>query len=153
MVVIGFRCWPDKFSYVVLKGTRSVPQAIAGDVISGPTNMSRAGVLNWVSKEVTALLTRHKPTQARFKAIEPMAMKNTSALRRAEIEGVLQASLYECGLQEVTGLTKGQMKAKLEFDGSAKYVVRILNNSPLADFSGKAEEDAAVAAWCALEQG
>jgi hypothetical protein len=116
-----------------------------------PTDLSRAGFLSWISNEVKAILGRRRINASAYKQIEPKAQKNTSLLHRAEVEGVIQAVLYESGCRDVTGLIKSQLKAALHFAGSAKEISAVLSGGPLEELLGCDSEEAALAAWALLD--
>jgi hypothetical protein len=148
---LGIRCWPDRFAFVVLGGSASRPELIEHGVRKFPTDLSRAGFLSWISNEVKGILGRRRINASAYKQIEPKAQKNTSLLRRAEVEGVIQAVLYESGCRSVTGLIKTQLKSTLHFEGSAKEISAALSGGPLEELLGKDAEEAALAAWALLE--
>lgn len=148
---LGIRCWPDRFAFVVLDGTAVHPDLVEHGVRKFPTDLSRAGFLSWISNEVKAILARRRINASAYKQIEPKAQKNTSLLRRAEVEGVIQAVLYESGCRDVTALIKTQLKSALHFDGAAKEISAVLLSGPLEELLGKDEEEAALAAWALLE--
>ena len=151
MARLGVRCSPDKFAYVLVKGSRSEPELLAADTASMPRDVSRACQLNWVRKEITDLVSKHEVRVCRLKAIEPLARKTMSLLHRAEVEGVVQSALYAAGCHQIECLTKTQVKARLGFSGPAGEVHSLLSTGPFAQLHGTDLEDAALAAWCALE--
>jgi hypothetical protein len=148
---LGIRCWPDRFAFVVLGGSATQPELIEHGIRKFPADLSRAGFLSWISNEIKGILGRRRINASAFKQIEPKAQKNTSLLHRAEVEGVIQAVLYESGCREVSGLIKSQLKSALRFDGSAKEVSGALLGSPLEELFGEDAEEAALAAWALLE--
>jgi Holliday junction resolvasome RuvABC endonuclease subunit len=97
MRYIGLRCWPDRFAYVVLEGTVGAPILIASDTVTIPADDDRPSFLNWISKEVRTILKRYPQSRCSYKAIEPMAFKNSDSLRRSQAEGVVQAVAHESG--------------------------------------------------------
>ncbi len=148
---LGIRCWPDKFSFVVLEGSPSHPKLIEHDVRNFPTDLSRAGFLNWISHEVKGILLRRQVNEFAYKQIEPTARKNNSLMRRAEVEGVIQAVVYESGSHKISGLTKQQLKAKLHFEGPAGEVAKALLLGPLKELFGTEAEEAALVALALLD--
>jgi Holliday junction resolvasome RuvABC endonuclease subunit len=148
---LGIRCFPDKFAFAVLDGTSSKPELIEHDVRKIPSDLSRAGFLDWISKEVKGILGRRRVNEAAYKKIEPKAQKNANLLKRAEVEGVVQAVLYESGCRRISGFTKSQLKSRLGFEGPAGEVVDVLLSSPLRAQHGKDPEEACLAAWALLE--
>ena len=148
---LGIRCWPDKFSFVVLEGSSSKPVLVECDVRRFPTDLSKPGFLNWISHELKNILGRRPIKGAAYKAIESTARKNSKLMLRAEVEGVIQAVLYESGCREVEGLTKRQLKSALGFGDTADKICNALQDSPLADLFGRDTEEAALAAWALLD--
>ncbi len=150
MKYIGLRCWPDKFAYVVLQGTLATPVPIDSGTVTIPDDTDRPAFLNWISSEVRTIVKRHTPTSCSYKAIEPAARKNSSLLRRAQVEGVVQAVVHELGCKLITSHTKQQIKARIGFEGSAKEVAQALDGSSLEEFGGTDYEESALAAWASL---
>lgn len=150
MNYMGLRCWPDKFTYVVLDGTVTSPRLIASDTVKIPTDNDRPAFLNWISTEVKTILKRYSPVRCSYKAIEPMAFKNSDSLRRAQVEGVVQAVAHDSGCTQIASYTKQQIKARIEFEGAAKDVAKALKGTNLDGVSGADFQDAALAAWASL---
>jgi len=150
MQYLGLRCWPDHFTYVVVQGTVSAPVPITSGSVKIPADADRPAFLNWISTEVRTLIKRHTPTHCSYKAIEPAAQKNSSLLRRSQVEGVVQAVVYESGCRRIASYTKQQIKSRLGFEGAAKDVANALDAGPLREFSGTACEESALAAWASL---
>ena len=149
MPYLGFRCWPDHFTYVVIDGTIGKPKSITSGRIEIPADSDRPAFLSWISREVKTLLTRHNPARC---SIEPLARKNSDLLRRAQVEGVVQAVAHEFGCKLIGSYTKQQLKAKIGFSGTAKDVANALDDSPLQEFYGTTFEEAALAAWASLPE-
>jgi hypothetical protein len=152
-MTLGIRCFPDKLAYVIAQGNISAPVVVESDIRKFPTDLTRPGFLNWVSKEVKGILLRHRIRSAAFKEIESNAQKTNASLKRAEVEGVIQAVLYENGCHDVQGVNKQELKAALAFSGPAKDIAAALVNTDLHKFRGKDEEEAALAAWSLLSNG
>jgi Holliday junction resolvasome RuvABC endonuclease subunit len=152
MPYLGFRCWPDHFAYVVLDGTIAKPKPITSGRVEIPADSDRPAFLNWISREVKTILTRHNPARCSYKSIEPLARKNSDLLRRAQVEGVVQAVVHEFGCKAIGSYTKQQLKARIGFSGTAKEVAEALEDSPLQEFYGKDFEEAALAAWASLPE-
>ncbi len=112
--------------------------------------MNRACLLGWVFRETQSLITKHEPRTCRIKACEPNAQKNAHSLERSQVEGVVHASLYQSGCRDIATVYKQQIKASVGFDGQASQVSEALAGTVFAEFLGKDEEEAALAAWSAL---
>jgi Holliday junction resolvasome RuvABC endonuclease subunit len=147
---IGLRCWPDQFTYVVLRGTVSTPIPFTSGTVTIPADSDRPAFLNWISTEVRTIIKRHAPIRCSYKAIEPSARKNSALLRRSQVEGVVQAVVHELGCTHIDSYTKQQIKARIGFAGSAKDVAEALDSTSLQEFSGTDYEESALAAWASL---
>ena len=77
MRYLGFRCWPDRFAYVVLEGAINKPKPITSGRVDIPADNDRPAFLNWISREVKTILARHTPVGCSYKSIEPLARKNS----------------------------------------------------------------------------
>lgn len=150
MTVLGIRCWPQKFSYAAATGNSERPILVAADTLHSPQGMNRACFLSWVYRETQSLVTKHDPRTCRIKAVEPIATKNTHSLERSEVEGVVNASLYQSGCRDIKAVYKQQIKASIGFDGQASQVSEALAGTVFEELAGQDEEEAALAAWCAL---
>jgi hypothetical protein len=150
MTVLGIWCWPEKFSYVAAKGSLESPILVAAETLHSPQGMNRACFLGWVFRETQSLATKHEPRVCRIKAPEPTAQKNARSLERAQVEGVVHASLYQSGCRNISTAYKQQIKASVEFNGPASEVSEALVGTVFEGLSGKDEEEAALAAWSAL---
>lgn len=149
-MVLGIRCWHDKFAFVVAKGPSTNPEIIESDVRKFPADLERAGFLNWISKEIKGVLHRHPIAAAGFKALEGTAFRTVEVVKRAEVEGVIQAVLYESGCKDVDGLTKQQIKAAIGYNGKAAEVVNALEGTAFAEMQANIQ-DAALVAWALLK--
>jgi Holliday junction resolvasome RuvABC endonuclease subunit len=150
MDYIGLRCWADQFTYVVLQGSVTAPVPVTSGTVKIPADSDRPAFLNWISKEIRAIVKRHAPIRCSYKAIEPSARKNSPLLRRSQVEGVVQAVVHELGCKQIDSYTKQQIKARIGFGGSAKDVAEALDGSSLQEFGGTDYEESALAAWASL---
>lgn len=124
-MVIGFRSFPNGFSYVVLEGTQNEPEVIDADRFTCPKGASWPENLSWVRRQVAELCDRFELTGACIKTIEPIAMKKSK--ERLQIEAVLQEFLQsERGLLCTTRI-KSQIKRDIDgFVEPARYLGRVL---------------------------
>lgn len=152
-MILGLRCWPEKFAFVIIAGDVSSCRTVKSGVKKFPTDLSRPGFLNWISKELKSLLANHDVRGAVYKEQEfsPQANRGLIA-RRAEVEGVVQAVLYENGCQAIDGLRKKQLKKITGYSGSAGDVLEILSTTPLRDHLGTECEEAALVAFATLRR-
>jgi hypothetical protein len=152
-MILGLRCWAEKFAFVLINGDVSSCRTIKSGVKKFPADLSRPGFLNWISKELKGLLTNHDVKSAVYKQQEFSPQANRGAIaRRAEVEGVVQAVLYENGCQDVDGLLKKQVKKMTDYSGSAADVLEVLSTTPLKDHIGEETEEAALVAFALLKQ-
>ncbi len=152
-MILGLRCWPEKFAFVILDGDMSSCRTVKSGVKKFPTDLSRPGFLNWISKELKGLLANNDVKSAVYKEQEfsPQANRGLIA-RRAEVEGVVQAVLYENGCQDIDGLRKKQLKKMTNYSGSAGDVAEVLSTTPLRDHLGTECEEAALVAFATLKK-
>lgn len=150
MKSIGFRCWKDRFAFVVLEGTQEAPTLVAKELRRSPQNVSRPEFLAWVRRNVYEILTAHLPDAVSFRAHEPVSrMKD---LHRAEVEGVLQEAAYGHSPSHLT-LSRVKIQIKKDivtFDRPARYLGYALVDANLADLKSVNFEDAALVAVCGL---
>lgn len=150
MKSLGFRCWKDSFSFVVLEGTQDHPSLRAKEVRHGPKNVSRAEFLSWVRRNVQEILTAQQPDAVSFRAQEPVSPRKI--LQRAEVEGVLQEAVYSQspGTTAVSRV-KSQIRRDIStFDRPARYLRSALSDADLAEVRTANFEDAALVAVCGL---
>jgi Holliday junction resolvasome RuvABC endonuclease subunit len=134
----------------VLTGDSADFDLTAKGVKRSPADLDRPGFLNWISKELKAILKKFDIQVAAFKRFEPSAFKNKSTLNRAEVEGVARAVLYENNCRDIETLIKSQIKAITKYSGSAKDVVEVLSTTKLNSELGDDTEEAALVAFARL---
>jgi hypothetical protein len=149
-VKIGIRCWPDKFAFAVADGSVERPRVVEAKVVPFPSRLSRPGFLHWISEELKGILRRHHIDGAGFKSIEATARKNMSLLHRAEVEGVVQAVIYEAGCHSVGGLNKQQLKSRIKLNDRASELPQAAKDSGLMRGLANDCEDAVLVAWALL---
>jgi hypothetical protein len=149
---IGFRCWSDRFAFVVLEGTQEHPSVIAKEVRHSPKNVSRADFLAWVRRNVQEILTVYEPDAARYKATEPSSQMRD--LRRAEVEGVVQeaACSHRPGCVIESRIKLQIRKDVRAFEGPARYVKKALGDAALTDLASANFEEAGLVALCGLPE-
>jgi Holliday junction resolvasome RuvABC endonuclease subunit len=92
MRVIGVKCAKEQLQWAVLEGSSRTDATVMDFGETPAPSGDRAEQLEWVRKEVTELVTRHRPDNACLRVAE--AGPNVSAsLGRAEMDGVVQAAL------------------------------------------------------------
>lgn len=130
MPVIGFRCFPDGFSYVVLDGIQSEPRIIAHARLTFPKDLKWGAKLSWLRKQIIEILNQHEITSAGMKSAEPVA--KTKSLQRSEVEGIVKEALVSHVNIECTARIKSQLKRDISgFNQPARYLERVLTTSAL----------------------
>ena len=150
MRAIGFRSFPDGFSYVVLDGAQDGPDIVAYQRLKFPKNHGWSASLSWLRKQVIELLNKHKPTAASIKCIEPMAKKKS--VERFHVDGVIQEVTFsELGI-ECTPRIKSQLKRDIrDFTEPARYLDHVLEGTThLAELNAPNFQEAALAAIAEL---
>lgn len=150
MKAIGFRCWKDRFAFVVLEGSQARPILVASKLRVAPPGLARYQVLSWFRENVQEVFETFRPGDGAFKVVE--ATSRTKDLGRAEMEGVLQETAYshEFGLPIDRRLKSQLRKAIPVGDEPARYVHRVLNDVGLSQLDTERYRDAAVVALSCL---
>ena len=148
MKVIGFRCWKDKFSYVIIEGTQDNPNRLAENHLKLPKNCSRPEQLAWFRKEIKELIDINDIDYAIFKATEPISRTKDPA--RGELEGILQEVIYSHPKSTIVeSRIKSQLNSKTNAR-KAKYLGELLELDAFNDLSKANYEDACIAALSGL---
>ncbi len=151
MTAIGFRCFNDKFSFVVLAGDQNDPKLVCHDTCALPSGVCWAGKLAWVRQRVQELVRAHAVTRGALKRAEPLARKAYPL--RSEIEGVVKEAIYDATRVDCLARIKSQLKRDISgFSEPVKYVARALSDKGLADIKAPAYQEAALAALCELPE-
>lgn len=149
MKSMGFRCFSDGYSYVVLDGTCQSPVIVANDHRTGPANADRPETLQWFRLDVHEILDSHVPTGVLFKTIEPSSRNKN--LKRAQLEGILMEAVLSHDLALTAyGRTKVQIKSRVGFEKSARYINDALKTLGLSTVDTSNFREAALAALSGL---
>lgn len=149
MSVIGFRCFTDAFSFVVLGETQQNPSIIAHEKILFPIDYSWGEKMNWLRKQVIELLRKYNISSASIKMIEPTA--RTKKIERAQAEGVVLEAAFSTLNRECNCRIKSQIKRDIEgFTEKAKYLNRALSSRGLGELNNATYQDAAFVALAEL---
>ncbi len=148
-MVIGFRSFPNGFSYVVLDGTQGEPRVINANRFTCPKGGQWPESLSWVRRQAAELCDQFELTGACIKTIEPMAMKKSAP--RLQIEAVIIEFLStEKGLLCATRI-KSQLKRDIEaFENPARYLERVLEVDALQQLNHANFREACLAAIAEL---
>ncbi len=148
MKSIGFRCWKDKFSYIIVEGQQDNPTTIKYDHIKMPEFETRPEKLSWFRQEVTEILDTNEFDVAIFKAIEPIS--RTKDPKRGELEGILQETIFSHEKPvSIEGRIKKQLNSKTNAR-KAKYLGELLILDAFKGLPKSKYEDACVAALSGL---
>jgi len=148
MKSIGFRCWKDKFSFVLIEGTQDNPTKIAENHLKLPKNLSRPEQLAWFRLEIKELMDTNDISIAIFKATEPIS--RTKEPTRGELEGILQETIFS---HPKATTVEGRIKSQLNSNTNArkaKYLGELLDIDTFKDLSKVNYEDACIAALSGL---
>lgn len=148
-VSVGFKCAGGEFFFVVLKGTQQNPSLVEKGHRKVPKLATRSACLGWFRQNFKEVLQAHKLTSVSFRGIEPVS-KNKS-LDRSEAEGVLQEVAHsEFGIECKKRIKKQIASCLADFDGSAKYVQRVLPEIGLEELTKAGYDEAALVSLCGL---
>lgn len=146
---MGFRCWADRFAYVVLDGNPEDPSLIASDHILLPVNHERAAQLSEFRKDLFDVLTQYEVGSVCFRSQEPIAKKKS--LPRSELEGILQETCYSHMPRViVAGRTVKQLKSILSYKGQANKIFELSGGPKFSHLAKTNFSEAVVAALAAL---
>lgn len=149
MSVIGFRCFTNGFSFVVLQGTQQNPQVIENNRFSFPRDKSWCGKLAWVRLQVLELLRQHGITSAGIKKPEPFAPRKS--LERSEVEGVIKETVYSFLGFDCKGRIKSQLRRDIEgFTQHARYLGQVLESRGLGELNNDTYKEATLSAIAEL---
>jgi hypothetical protein len=148
MKSIGFRCWKDKFSYVIVEGTQDNPSRLGENHLKLPLKMERPEQLAWFKQEIKELMDTNDVDVAIFKATEPISRSKDPA--RGELEGILQETIFSHSKPTtIEGRIKTQLNSKTTAR-KAKYLGELLEHEQFNDLTKSKYEDACVAAISGL---
>lgn len=151
MAVIGFRCFVDGLSYVVLEGSQADPTVIANARLTFPKDLSWSAQLSWCRRQLLEILGQYEVTRAGLKAVENNARQKF--LARSEIEGIVKETLYSHSHIECGSRIKSQLKRDISgFDQPARYLERVLTATHLDHLNSGIFQDATLAAIAELPQ-
>jgi len=149
---IGFRSFPDGFSYVVLDGSQSDPKFVDKERVVLPKSVSWPEALSWVRRQTKEILDKHKAKKACIKTIEPIALKKSR--ERLQIEALIQECLLSEKKIRCEVRVKQQMKKAIPgFTEPAKYLDRFLDTwDELKGLNTPAFQEATIAALSLLPE-
>lgn len=148
MKSIGFRCWKDKFSYVIVEGIQNNPVLISNAFLQLPKNFSRPEQLNWFRKEIIEILDTNEIDIAIFKSTEPISVSKDP--QRGELEGILQEAVYSHHKTiSIEGLIKVQLNSRTNAR-KAKYLGELMRHDAFENLAKTTYEDACISALSGL---
>lgn len=113
MRVAAFECAGEEFVFVVLEGSQTAPCVIVNETRKSPSNSDRPEKLQWLRKEVMAILDKYHPDCAAYKAAQSMPGRSAGQ-ERCQFEGVMveAAASHSKGFK-LLGLITVQIKKRL----------------------------------------
>lgn len=145
MAVIGIRCFPEGFSFVVLKGTQENPEVVSFDRYNFPKDMEWGAKLNWLKTQIEEILRQHNINEVAMKRIEPSAQKKP--LNRLEVEGVVKETVFSLLGCECKAKLNSQIKRDINgFTQRARYLERVLESRGLNELNNPNYKDATLVA-------
>ena len=149
MCILGVRCSSSDFSYVVIRGPRSLPEIIASATIAFPKGFSRSQELKWLAQELESLVGRHKPRAIGLKGTEGQASRGAPFVRRVENEAIAFLVAAENGITHVVRRVNSSIAKGLGLKGKARYLTTHLDTSAIAEYTSYPDKvrDALLVAW------
>ncbi|MDP3510205.1 MAG: hypothetical protein Q8T09_19695 [Candidatus Melainabacteria bacterium] len=113
MKVIGFECSGEELTFAVLEDSPRDTTLIVRETRKAPANFTRPQVLQWLRKEVHAILDKYQPENGAYKAAQPMPGRPVSQ-ERCQFEGILMEAALSHQIQlSLEGLITKQLKKNL----------------------------------------
>lgn len=151
MRVIGFRCSPKSFSFVVLEGTQQKPIVVAHDSFAFPKNRSWGVKLSWLRKQIVEILQTYKIEAAGLKRAETSARRPSS--ERSEVEGVVKETVRSIIDRECVARLKSQLRRDIAgFNQPARYLTKVLETRDLDGLNTAVYQEATLAAIAELPE-
>lgn len=148
MISIGFKCWGDRFTYVVLEGTQDAPKILGYAHIKAPAKSQRPEQLSWFRKEVHEVLLKYNVDVGFFKKVEPISRNKD--MNRGEFEGVLQEAAYSFEKKmEIQGVDKKKI-VRISGSNNSKYLGRLFQGNILEELNTSTYQDACLVALIGL---
>lgn len=149
MAMIGLRCFPNKFCYVVLEGTQQKPVLFDKKKLPFPKNGTRGSHLRWLRKQIFEICETYSVEGVCIKRAEPAA--RTKSLERSEVEGVIKEAIKSKTNIECVPRIKSQLRRDIKgFNRAARYLPTLLDRINLGNLKNSDFEDAALAAIAEL---
>ena len=149
MAVIGFRCFPNDLSFVVLEGTQQNPHVIAHEKFSFPRDYNWGEKLSWLRRQIIELLGEFNLSSASLKTIEPRAQQ--ISVKRVQAEGVVLEASNSTLNRECTCRIKSQIRRDIQdFTQAARYLDRALTSRGFDELNNANFKDAAFVALAEL---
>lgn len=137
MKVLGIKCSKAGLGWVVLQGTsRSGAVVVVYDQATAPPKADRAETLAWGRKELLEVIEKHHPDTAALRATEGQ----NGSFDRAEMDGVVQATLYELDIP-VSRLKAVTIRSKYQARNNEALEAAISELAALTEKTTKAQRE------------
>lgn len=137
MRVIGIRCAKKEVGWMVLDGAgRGDAVVVACDQAKAPPGDDRGEILAWARKELLEVVEKYRPDAAALRATEGPS----GSFQRAEVDGVVQATLHERGIP-VGRLVSASIRSKYKARNNEALEAALANLPALADATTKAQKE------------
>lgn len=133
-MVLGIRCTPSEFSYVIIEGSFKSHSLKTSNRMKYPSGYSHCELLKWFYNEIGGSIAKFEITVIGVKGTEAMQMKGKAYGNRMEIEGMifLQAALN--GLSHSMRKVNSTIAKDLGQKGKGKYLADGVDYSSIANF-------------------
>lgn len=147
---IGFRCWPDRFSYVVLQGAADDPTVVAQAQTRFPNDLTGPRLFAWLREEAQNALEKHRPEVGFIKIAE--RGRGSAVVGRLQAEAIIQEAAFSGSGLELHSRIKIQIKRDISFARPARYVDARVAEHDLAALNNDRFREACLAALCGLPE-
>lgn len=134
MNILGLRCSPSEFCYVVLKGSKEDWELVIQKKLKLPTGYTRPELIRWFSQEIASIIKEHKISDIGIKGTEAMRMKGKAYGERMELEAMIYLNAAESGIINVYRKVNATIAKDLGFKGKGKYLAEGVDYSNIDDY-------------------
>lgn len=137
MRVLGIKCAKKELGWMILEGDgRADAVVVAADHAKAPPGENRAEILAWARKELLEVIEKYRPEAAALRATEGPS----GSFQRAEVDGVVQATLYDRGIP-VGRLVSASVRSKYKARNNEALEAAVAELPAVTEKTTKAQKE------------
>ncbi len=151
MTVLGIRCTNKDITFVVMIGTKIIPEIVVCNTIKFPQGFSKPQGLKWMLQEIDALIKKHDIKIIVMKGFEGIS-KGKSYEDRVEHETMFYLAAINNEIKRISKKVKSTIAKDLGLKGRARYLSKSLDTSKIVNYEkySEKEKDAILSGWSEL---